>query len=76
MGDNPVGKKVNTPGKYLGILNTLVFTFLRKYPSCLMVNTFLLRLCDIRFLLEPCRQKTKKTNPAKTIMTVGLLAEK
>ena len=38
MGNNPVGKKVNTPkGKYLG-----KYTFLRKYPACLKVNTFLL----------------------------------
>jgi len=56
MGDNPVGKKVNTPkGKCLWV-NTLVFTFLRKYPNCLNVKRF---IYGIRFLREPCRQKTK-----------------
>jgi len=37
MGNNPVGKKVNTPK-----VNTWVNTFLRKYRGCLKVKTFLL----------------------------------
>jgi len=35
LGNNPVGKKVNTPN-----VNTWVNAFLRKYPGCLKVNTF------------------------------------
>jgi len=46
MGNNPVGKKVNTPK-----VNTWVFTFLRKYSGCLKVNTFL--LLALGFYLNP-----------------------
>ena len=60
MGNNPVGKKVNTPKvntrvntflrKYLGI-----YTFIRKYPGCLKVNTFL--LLALGFYLNPNTEK-------------------
>jgi len=43
MGNNPAGKKVNTP--------KVNFTFLRKYPGCLKVNTFL--LLALGFYLNP-----------------------
>jgi len=46
MGNNPVGKKVNTPK-----VNTWENTFLRKYPGCLKVNTFL--LLALGFYLNP-----------------------
>jgi len=46
MVNNPVGKKVNTPK-----VNTWVSTFLRKYPGCLKVHTFL--LLALGFYLNP-----------------------
>jgi len=46
MVNNPVGKKVNTPK-----VNIWVNTFLRKYPGCLKVNTFL--LLALGFYLNP-----------------------
>jgi len=45
-GNNPVGKKVNTPKG-----NTRLNTFLRKYTGCLKVNTFL--LLALGFYLNP-----------------------
>jgi len=39
MGNNRVGKKINTPK-----VNTWVFAFLRKYPGCLKVKVFKLLL--------------------------------
>ena len=53
MGNNPVGKKVNTPK-----VNTWVITFLRKYPGC---YTF-----GIRFLRKPCVHQTINTMLSQT----------
>jgi len=58
MGNNPVGKKVNTPKVNTQVntfyVNTYVFTFLSKYPGCLKLNTFL--LLALGFYLNPTHE--------------------
>jgi len=54
MGNNPVGKKVNTPK-----VNTWVNTLLRKYPGCLKVNTFL--LLALGFYVNPTQNVALST---------------
>jgi len=58
MGNNPVGKKVNTPK-----VNTWVNTFLRKYPGCLKVNTGIFLLLVLGFYLNPTSDRWSDALP-------------